>query len=140
MKIKIKDVAKEKKTWSLYRLAKELSLPQQTVYSWASGRTQPSYDNMDRLCDVLDCGVGELFEAEMVFDPGTGGHGHVHASSVIEYPNTPATLIWCLAEQGLSVNEVIEAYRDAFDVAVGAGERILSDRRRANQDRGERRL
>lgn len=66
MKIKIKDVAHEKKGWSLYRLAKELGLPQQTVYSWASGRTQPSYDNMDRLCDILDCTVGELFEADPV--------------------------------------------------------------------------
>ena len=54
MKIRIKDVAKERKTWSLYKLAKEMGLPQQTVYSWASGRTQPSYDNMDRLCDILD--------------------------------------------------------------------------------------
>ena len=66
MKVRIKDVAKEKKDWSLYKLAKELGLPQQTVYSWASGRTQPSYENMDRLCDILDCMVGELFEAEPV--------------------------------------------------------------------------
>lgn len=66
MKIKIKEVALEKKDWSLYRLAKELNLPQQTVYSWANGRTQPNYDNMDRLCDILDCTVGELFESEPV--------------------------------------------------------------------------
>lgn len=66
MKIKIKDVAKEKKGWSLYQLAKQLQLPQQTVYSWASGRTQPSYDNMDRLCDILDSAMGELFEADPV--------------------------------------------------------------------------
>lgn len=66
MKIKIKEVAKARKDWSLYKLAKELSLPQQTVYSWASGRTQPSYENMDKLCDILDCAVGELFEAEPV--------------------------------------------------------------------------
>jgi len=66
MKIKIKEIAQEKKGWSLYRLAKELELPQQTVYSWASGRTQPSYENMDRLCDVLDCAVGELFESDPV--------------------------------------------------------------------------
>lgn len=64
MKVRIKEMAKTKRSWSLYRLAKELSLPQQTVYSWASGRTQPSYDNMDRLCEVLGCGMGELFEAE----------------------------------------------------------------------------
>lgn len=53
-----------KRAWSLYRLAKELGLPQQTVYSWANGRTQPSYDNMDRLCQVLGCSIGELFESE----------------------------------------------------------------------------
>lgn len=66
LKIKIKEVAREKRGWSLYRLAKELGLPQQTVYSWANGRTQPSYDNMDRLCEVINCTVGELFEAEPV--------------------------------------------------------------------------
>jgi DNA-binding Xre family transcriptional regulator len=66
MKVKIKEIAKEKKDWSLYKLAKELGLPQQTVYSWASGRTQPNYDNMDRLCDILDCAIGELLEAEPV--------------------------------------------------------------------------
>lgn len=64
VKIRIKEVARTKKGWSLYRLAKELGLPQQTVYSWANGRTQPSYDNMDRLCDVISCSVGELFETE----------------------------------------------------------------------------
>ncbi len=66
MKIKIKEVVKMKKGWSLYKLAKVLNLPQQTVYSWASGRTQPSYENMDRLCDTLECSVGDLFESEPV--------------------------------------------------------------------------
>ena len=66
MKIKIKEAVKKIKGWSLYKLAKVLNLPQQTVYSWASGRTQPSYENMDRLCDALDCNVSDLFEAEPV--------------------------------------------------------------------------
>lgn len=66
MKIKIKEVAKEKKQWSLYRLAKEIGLTQQTIYSWASGRTQPSYENMDRICDILKCTMGELFESEPI--------------------------------------------------------------------------
>ena len=66
MKIKIKETAKKFQGWSLYRLAKELNLPQQTVYSWANGRTQPSYENMDKLCDVLECDVCDLFEAEPV--------------------------------------------------------------------------
>ncbi len=65
MKIKIKELV-QKKGYSLYRLAKMLDIPQQTVYSWANGRTQPSYENLDRLCEVLDCTVGELLEAEPV--------------------------------------------------------------------------
>ena len=64
MKIKIKECAKEKKNWSLYKLAQELELPQQTIYSWASGRTQPSYENMDKLCNTIGCQIGDLFEAE----------------------------------------------------------------------------
>ena len=66
MKIKIKEAVKQFKGWSLYKLAKVLQLPQQTIYSWASGRTQPSYENMDRLCEVLGCNVEDLFEAEPV--------------------------------------------------------------------------
>ncbi len=66
MKIKIKETIKEKRGWSLYRLARILDLPQQTVYSWANGRTQPSYENMDRLCDAIGCSIGDLFEAEPV--------------------------------------------------------------------------
>ena len=57
MKIKIKEAVKKIKGWSLYKLAKVLNLPQQTVYSWASGRTQPSYENMDRLCDAIECNI-----------------------------------------------------------------------------------
>ena len=66
MKVKIKEYAKTAKNWSLYKLAQELGQPQQTVYSWASGRTQPSYDNWDRLCAILDCKVDNLLEAEPV--------------------------------------------------------------------------
>ena len=66
MKINIKSVARNKKGWSLYRLAKELSMPQQTIYSWANGRTQPSYENMDKLCDILDTTIGKLFQEEPI--------------------------------------------------------------------------
>ncbi len=63
MKVQIKEMAAQN-GWSLYRLAKTLNLPQQTVYSWASGRTQPSYENMDRLCDALCCTMSDLFIPE----------------------------------------------------------------------------
>lgn len=66
MKIKIKETAKKLKGYSLYRLAIVLNMPQQTIYSWVNGRTQPSYENLDRLCDVLECSIGDLLEAEPV--------------------------------------------------------------------------
>ena len=59
-------MTRKNKGYSLYKLAKELKLPQQTVYSWANGRTQPSYENMDRLCDALECTIGDLFESEPI--------------------------------------------------------------------------
>ena len=66
MKVKIKETAKQKKNYSLYRLAQVMGLPQQTIYSWAKGRTQPSYLNLDRLCDILECKIEDLLEAEPV--------------------------------------------------------------------------
>ncbi len=66
MKVKIKEVARENKNWSLYKLAQEMGLPQQTIYSWASGRTQPSYENLDRLCAILDCNIENILETEPV--------------------------------------------------------------------------
>ena len=66
MKIKLKETALKNKNMSLYNLAQVMDIPQQTIYSWAKGRTQPSYLNLDKLCDILDCSVGELLEAEPV--------------------------------------------------------------------------
>ena len=66
MKVKLKETAMLKKGYSLYRLAKVMGLPQQTVYSWAKGRTQPSYLNLDKLCNLLECKIEDLLEAEPV--------------------------------------------------------------------------
>ncbi len=65
MKIKIKEFA-NKKGISLYKLAQIMNLPQPTIYSWAKGRTQPSYLNFDKLCDVLNCKIEDLLESEPV--------------------------------------------------------------------------
>ena len=66
MKIKLKEAAKNLKGYSLYRLAIVLRMPQQTIYSWASGRTQPSYENLDKICEALECSVSDILEAEPV--------------------------------------------------------------------------
>lgn len=67
MRVKIKEFAREQKGWSLWKLAQVMGIPQQSVYSWGSKRTQPSYLNMDKLCDVLDCQMSDLFEPEGVY-------------------------------------------------------------------------
>ncbi len=54
MKIKIREIAKKNKGYSLINCKRTTFNLQQTVYSWANGRTQPSYENMDRLCDALE--------------------------------------------------------------------------------------
>lgn len=64
MKIKLGYAARKFKNWSLYRLAEELNIPQQTVYSWANKRTKPSYKNMDKICEILGCKIEDILEAE----------------------------------------------------------------------------
>ena len=66
MKIKLKEIALKNKNMSLYKLAQVMNLPQQTIYSWAKGRTQPSYLNLDKLCNILECEIGDILEAEPV--------------------------------------------------------------------------
>ena len=63
MKIKLKSLCKKNKI-TLYKLAKELKLPRQTIYSWNNMRTQPSYYHMDLLCTYFHCTMNELFESE----------------------------------------------------------------------------
>jgi len=64
MKVFIKETARTKKGYSLYKLAQIMNIPQQTVYSWAAGRTQPNWESMDILCTILECELGELFQVE----------------------------------------------------------------------------
>lgn len=56
----LKTVVREKGL-SIYRLAKTLELPQQTVYSWAWNKTQPTYNNLVKLLRVLDCDFEDLY-------------------------------------------------------------------------------
>ena len=63
MKVNIKQAAR-KKGWSLYRLAKEMDITNQTVYSWASGRTFPRPEYLDLICATLKCKIGDILEVE----------------------------------------------------------------------------
>ena len=51
---------------TLYRLAKMMGIPEQTVYSWAKGRSQPTYENMDYICTVLNCAISDIIRPEKV--------------------------------------------------------------------------
>lgn len=66
MFIAIEDAAMRYKGYTRYDLATLLSseVTPSTVYSWCSGRTQPSYEHMDMLCQVLGCTMESLFIPE----------------------------------------------------------------------------
>ena len=62
MKINLREVALQKKGWSLYKLALELDLPNQSVYAWQNGKVVPSLKTLDKLCNLLGCTIGDLAE------------------------------------------------------------------------------
>ena len=62
MNLNIEKAAKNFKKWSLYRLAIELGLPNQAVYSWNSGKKVPRLDTNDKICKVLGCTFNDLLE------------------------------------------------------------------------------
>lgn len=62
-----------------------------------------------------------LFEAESVFDPGSGEHGHVHASCIVECPNGDLRVCWY--ENGTPLPEpAFNRQKDkSDDVRIGGG-------------------
>jgi DNA-binding XRE family transcriptional regulator len=62
--VRLKEVARERKNLSLYKLAQVMDLPQQSVYSWASGRTQPNWESIELLCTILECRIDDMFQPE----------------------------------------------------------------------------
>lgn len=67
MKVKIKEVAMAKKGWSLYELCRQANVNYQTLYGWENWKKQLHWATIiDTVCTVLDCEIGDLFEAEKV--------------------------------------------------------------------------
>lgn len=60
MKLNLEKAAKHFKDWSLYRLAVELGVPNQAIYSWNSGKIIPNLKTIERICDTLDCTPNDL--------------------------------------------------------------------------------
>ncbi len=74
MIVRIKDIALVKMGWNLKQLHREYDkkfpndITYQTLLLWASRsenkRVQPRYDQMEKLCYILKCDMGELFKVE----------------------------------------------------------------------------
>lgn len=62
MQAHIKEAARKFKNWSVYRLAIEIDMSQQTVYSWAWGKTQPSYKSLEKICKALECTPNDILK------------------------------------------------------------------------------
>ena len=62
IRLRLREIAKERKGWSLYKLAQELDMAKLTIYNWNKGLHIPSGDVLELLCDTIDCEINELFE------------------------------------------------------------------------------
>ena len=64
-----------------------------------------------------------VYEAEMVFNPASGSHGHVHASCITQYPNGDLLVVWY--ENGDELTpEYFSKDKDKSDnVRIGAARR-----------------
>lgn len=60
MLLRIAEVARRKKGWTLKRLADELEQEYQTVLYWNQGRSYPRVPTLLKLCAVLDCTLNDL--------------------------------------------------------------------------------
>jgi DNA-binding XRE family transcriptional regulator len=84
MRLRIAEMAREKRGWNMRRLADELDLDHQTVLYWNQGRTNPRLPMVIKLLRLLGCNLEELVSEEPSppYDPSTSfagpgpGRGH----------------------------------------------------------------
>ena len=61
IKNNLKEATREFRGWSVYRFAQKLDLPHQTVYSWVWNKTQPSGENVLKICRLLNCKYEDIY-------------------------------------------------------------------------------
>lgn len=62
-KMEIKDIIKEarkKKGLTQRKLAELLEIPYQQVQFWEYGKYKPSFNNISKLCDILDLNLDDI--------------------------------------------------------------------------------
>lgn len=58
---RLAEILKEKDI-TPYRLAIILDKPAPTIYSWVNNRTNPSNDNLIKICDILAINIDDFYE------------------------------------------------------------------------------
>ena len=60
MRLRIAELARQKKGWNMRRLAESMEVDHQTILYWNQGRTCPRLPVLMRLCRLLECSVEDL--------------------------------------------------------------------------------
>ncbi len=62
MRLRIAELARLNKGWSMRKVAERLKMEHQTILYWNQGRTCPRVPTLMRLCRLLECTVEELLD------------------------------------------------------------------------------
>lgn len=60
MRLRIAELARQKKGWNMRRVAESMEVDHQTILYWNQGRTYPRLPVLMRLCRLLECSVEDL--------------------------------------------------------------------------------
>jgi DNA-binding XRE family transcriptional regulator len=60
MRLRIAELARQKKGWNMRRVAENMEVDHQTILYWNQGRTYPRLPVLIRLCRLLECSVEDL--------------------------------------------------------------------------------
>jgi len=66
VRLKIAELARKNKNWTMKRLADELEIEHQNVMYWNHGRAYPRLPDLVKVCRLLDCTFEELLEEDVI--------------------------------------------------------------------------
>lgn len=65
-------------------LARRLDIVPPSVSKWSRGATAPSWDKIDKMCEIFHCTRGQLLEKEQSFDTIEGNKLQVEISTYFD--------------------------------------------------------
>jgi transcriptional regulator with XRE-family HTH domain len=60
MRLRIAELARQKKGWNMRKVAERMDVEHQTIMYWNQGRSFPRLPVLMRLCRLLECSVEDL--------------------------------------------------------------------------------